>query len=422
MSKTSLSLSNLRAFAILLVVGFHSSTAYVVFKPPPLPFTAPPYAWKAFPISDQAHWFGFDLFCAFPYVCLMQLMFFLSGLFVWDSLRRKGAATFVQERALRLGVPFMLGVAVLMPLAHYPVYAVSALDPSWRDFSGQWLRLPFWYSGPLWFLWVLLAFDFMAAALFHFAPSIGERLAAYSARAAAVPGRYFVAFAGTAALAYLPLAAFFRPWDWVLIGPIGFQPSQLLHYAVFFFAGVGIGASGLDSGLLRSDGVLAQPYPFWASSAAIAFVAWMLMTALTLDTAPLGIGPFPRLDVVVNLAFALTAATACFALAGIFLRFGARRSPIADELSKHAYGIYFFHYLFVIWLQYALLPLLLPAVVKAATVFAGAVFLSWAATVTSQHMLGRVHKVRGALRPLHGRFTGTVALTEVTEKTNHLRS
>jgi hypothetical protein len=30
-----------------------------------------------------ARWFGLDLFCAFEYVHLMQLMFFLSGLFVW---------------------------------------------------------------------------------------------------------------------------------------------------------------------------------------------------------------------------------------------------------------------------------------------------------------------------------------------------
>src|SRR5262245_51091383 len=172
MSNTSLSLSNLRSFAITLVVGFHSALAYVVFKPEPLPLATAPYAWKAFPISDPAAWFGIDILCAFPYVTLMQLMFFLSGLFVWTSLRRKGATTFVMDRLWRLGVPFILGVAVLMPVAHYPVYAVSALNPSWPDFWQQWLSVPFWHSGPLWFLWVLVAFDLAAAALFRFAPEI----------------------------------------------------------------------------------------------------------------------------------------------------------------------------------------------------------------------------------------------------------
>lgn len=418
MSNTSLSLGNLRAFAIVLVVSFHSALAYVVFKPAPLPFTTPPHPWKAFPIADPAHWFGFDLYCAFPYVTLMQLMFFLSGLFVWQSLRRKGAKTFILDRALRLGVPFILGVAILMPLAHYPVYAASVPNPNWPEYFGQWLSLPFWHNGPLWFLSVLLAFDVVAAALFRFAPAIGDRLAAYSARAAdappsgatatrgsgastvrSAPGRYFVVFAAAAALAYLPFAAFFKPWDWIQIGPFAFQPSLLAHYAVFFFAGLGIGAGGLETGLLRSDGVLTRRWPFWTLATAVSFVAWMLLTALTLPDTPLGIGPFPRLNVVVNLVFALTAAATCFAFAGIFLRFAARHSAVAGELSKHAYAIYLFHYLFVVWLQYALLSLPLPAVAKAATVFAGTLLLSWAAAVASQRALGHARKLGAALRP-----------------------
>jgi peptidoglycan/LPS O-acetylase OafA/YrhL len=399
MSNTSLSLSNLRAFAIVLVVGFHSALAYVVFKPAPLPIATPPYAWKAFPISDPAAWLGLDIFCAFPYVTLMQLMFFLSGLFVWTSLRRKGVATFVLDRLWRLGVPFMLGVGVLMPVAHYPVYAVSALNPTWPDFWEQWLSVSFWHSGPLWFLWVLVAFDLAAALLFRFAPAIGDRLAAYAARAAAAPGRSFAVFAAAAALAYLPFAAFFKPWDWMQFGPFSFQPSLLAHYAVFFFAGVGVGAGGLETGLLRSDGFLARRWALWTLSAAAAFVGWMLMTAMTLDDAPLGIGPVPQLGVVVNLMFVLLAATACFAFTGIFLRFAGRRSPIADELSKNAYAIYLFHYLFVVWLQYAMLSLTLPAIVKAAIVFVAALLLSWAAAVAAQRALEHARKFGTALRP-----------------------
>ncbi|MBX9823841.1 MAG: acyltransferase [Xanthobacteraceae bacterium] len=399
MSNTSLSLGNLRAFAIVLVVGFHSTLAYVVFKPEPLPLATPPYAWKAFPISDPTQWFGLDVICAFPYVTLMQLMFFLSGLFVWPSLRRKGTATFVLDRLWRLGVPFILGVAVLMPVAHYPVYAVSALNPTWPDFWEQWLSVPFWHSGPLWFLWVLVAFDLAAAALYRFAPALGERLAASAARAADAPGRSFIIFAAAAALAYLPFAAFFRPWDWVQFGPFSFQPSLFAHYAVFFFAGLGIGAGGLETGLLRSDGVLARRWAMWTSVAAASFVAWMLLTALTLDDKPLGIGPFPQLNVVVNLVFALTAAATCFAFAGMFLRFAARRWTVADELSKNAYAIYLFHYLFVVWLQYALLSLTLPAVVKAVIAFATALLLSWAASVAAQRLLEHARKFGAALRP-----------------------
>ena len=95
----------------------------------------------------------------------------------------------------------------------------------------------------------------------------------------------------------------------------------------------------------------------------------------------------------------LSAATACFALTGIFLRFAGERWPAADELSKNAYAIFLFHYLFVVWLQYALLGLMLPAIAKATIVFAAALLLSLAAAVASQRMLENVRKVGTALRP-----------------------
>src|SRR5271165_182113 len=108
MSKSSLALSNLRAFVILLVVAFHSFLAYLGSQPAsPPPFDSAPYWWRAIPIIDSERWFGFDLFCAFTYLYMMQLMFFLSGLFVWPSLLRKGGKIFLYDRFLRLGVPFL---------------------------------------------------------------------------------------------------------------------------------------------------------------------------------------------------------------------------------------------------------------------------------------------------------------------------
>jgi hypothetical protein len=38
------------------------------------------------------------------------------------------------------------------------------------------------------------------------------------------------------------------------------------------------------------------------------------------------------------------------------------------------------HYVFVVWLQYAMLSMAMPAVIKAAVVFAGTLLLSWGTT------------------------------------------
>ena len=62
-------------------------------------------------------------------------------------------------------------------------------------------------------------------------------------------------------------------------------------------------------------------------------------------------------------------------------RFVAERARIFDSLSTNAYSMYLLHYVFVVWLQYALLPFGLLAIGKAAIVFGGTLALSWAAAV-----------------------------------------
>ena len=68
----------------------------------PFAFERAPYRWTAFPMVDLERWLGFDIFCGFQDVYLMSLMFFLSGVFVWPSLVRKGEVAFLQSRFLRL--------------------------------------------------------------------------------------------------------------------------------------------------------------------------------------------------------------------------------------------------------------------------------------------------------------------------------
>src|SRR5262249_57145327 len=114
---------------------------------------------------------------------MMQLMFFLSGLFVWPSLRRKGPSQFLLDRFLRLGVPFLIGVYLLIPIAYYPVYRLSAADPGWWQYLAHWWALPFTPTGPLWFLEFAFALNIVAAAAYWLAPRTGvlpSRLARYA--------------------------------------------------------------------------------------------------------------------------------------------------------------------------------------------------------------------------------------------------
>src|SRR5579871_3067703 len=148
-SRSSLALDNLRGVVILIVLAFHPALAYVQWTPPSSSgFDDPPYTWLAFPIVDSHRWFGFDLFCAWQDVYLMSMMFLLSGLFVGPSLARKGGWGFLRDRLLRLGAPYVFGILVLIPVAIYPAYRVTAIDPGLWAYAQHYLALPFWPNGP----------------------------------------------------------------------------------------------------------------------------------------------------------------------------------------------------------------------------------------------------------------------------------
>ncbi len=390
MARITLAIANLRAAVVLLVVSFHSVVAYLGSQPASQPpFDAPPYAWRAFPILDNEKWFGFDLYCALIYVFLMPVMFFISGLFVWPSLLRKGVKEFVYGRLLRIGVPFVLGTVLLMPVAHYPVYRVTAADPSWSAFWTQWAALPFWATGPLWFLWNLLVLDFAAAALFWFAPGFGGVLGRLQAKAGEFPGRYLLGFAAVLVLAYLPMASVFRSWEWSQLGPFSVQPAQVPLYIVYFSGGLAAGANGAGCGLLEPDGMLARRWARWLGLGLAAFLSWPAAAALTMESQ----SPSLAVERLASTLFALSSVTACFAFIAIFLRFANRRVPVADNLAQNAYAIYLVHYPFVTWLQYLLLGQAILAVAKGAIVFIGAAVLSWTAAIALHRipLLERFH-------------------------------
>jgi acyltransferase-like protein len=371
----------LRAFITLLVLAHHAVLAYHPYAPAPsAKFNIQPLMWTAFPIVDSQRWRGIELFVGFNDIFFMSLMFFLSGLFVWPSLVRKGTGRFVHDRLLRLGLPFLVASGLLAPLAYYPAYRVTGADPGLAAFGKQWLSLGTWPSGPAWFIWVLLAFDCVAAALSKMAPRWGEALGRLGANAQRRPVIFFGLLLAVSAAAYIPMALTFDPLRWISFGPFSFQLSRIMHYAVYFSSGVGVGAYGIERGLLASNGRLARRWPIWLLVALGAYVLAIVTFTAFLSAmfhGTTGIG----WRTLLGLTFVLSCAASGFAFLAIFLRFARARVRLFDSLSNNAYGIYLVHYAFVIWLQFALLSTVLPGAAKGSIVFFGTLALSWGTTM-----------------------------------------
>src|SRR5262249_19427893 len=62
---------------------------------------------------------------------------------------------------------------------------------------------------------------------------------------------------------------------------------------------------------------------------------------------------------------------------GLYVRFARTESDAFASLDANGYGIFVVHYVFVTWLQFALLASPLPVALKGLFVFLGAVWLAW---------------------------------------------
>ncbi len=248
----------------------------------------------------------------------------------------------------------------------------------------------------MWFLWLLLAAGLAAAALHAWVPRSRVIFAALGASANQFPMRFLAGVAIAAIVAYSTLALAFGPSDWAQWGPFAFQLSRPAHYAVYFFAGIAAGARGIEGRLLAAKGPLAGHWIAWLGAALAGFVLWLALTGSLLHA---GAAASVGVQVADYASYALASFASCFFVLAAVLRFGAVRSPVLDSLGANAYGMYLVHYLFVVWLQYALLGADFPAVVKGALVFAGTLAASW----------GSVAGFRALLPALHGIAAGRAA-------------
>ncbi len=382
----SRALTNLRGVFILILVSFHSCLAYLGSTAgPALTFEAPPYSWQAFPIVDERRFFGFDLYCAWEDVHVMAMMFFLSGLFIPASLRRKGPARFALDRALRLGVPFLFGVLVLAPLALYPVFHRLNPAASVADYLSAYVGLPMLPNGPQWFLWLLLGWSLIAMAVEALRPGAMNGLGRLATNARLRPGPFLAALGGAAALGYMPLALRYGAFDWYEHGPFSFQESRPLLYGVYFFAGAAVGHVGLGEGLLAPDGELARRWRLLAVVSPLTLIVWMGLTGMVLtfpDFAPVAMKFFSALAYV-----AANVAGVAFLLAAT-MRFCTRPIGWLAPLSRNALGIFVVHYPAMVWSQYALTGVNLPALVKASLVFAFTLSAALASAVAMRRTPG----------------------------------
>jgi len=365
----------LRSFGVLLVLLHHAVLAYVTFG-----FLNPYAFMQTFsPVVDGAKWVGFDRIALLNDTFFMPLLFFVSGLFVWKSLQRRGVVRFLYGRFLRLGLPFAIGLLVIIPVAFYPtvlenhlVYQVPlrGFGAFWLDYVKGGLNPP----GPLWFVWLLLAFDLLAAAWYGFLRTTGLKSTRASSPIVDNPLLFAGVLIALSFAAYLPMRTAFGPGEWGGLGPFRLEAVRGFWYLLYFGMGVAVGARGLERGAFRSDGPFVKHWWAWLLAAAGSYgvLTWIYSAAPQ--------SPWAKYVFLIEAALVVLGWTA------LFLKLFRKPIRILDHLGRCSYGMYLLHYLVIIWLQYAVLRTAWSAGAKFAFVFVGGVALCWAATAALRRL------------------------------------
>jgi peptidoglycan/LPS O-acetylase OafA/YrhL len=144
-------IDHLRAALVILVVLHHVAVVYGAGAP--FYYVEPPF-------NDPLAFLLLLVFILFNQAWFMGALFLTAGYFTPGSFDRKGSGSFLKGRLLRLGIPLIFFFFVLSPISsigywQMPASLTGITNPlTWRAY-------PYLLGiGPMWFVALLLIFDF----------------------------------------------------------------------------------------------------------------------------------------------------------------------------------------------------------------------------------------------------------------------
>ncbi|MFC0528755.1 acyltransferase family protein [Phytohabitans kaempferiae] len=375
-------LDNLRVAMILLVVVHHAAQAY-----------GPPDWWY---VQDDRSAGALATLSAVGGAFRMSLLFFVAGFLVPHAADRRGAWGFARGRLRRLGIPFLVGAATIIPVLMYVYYSEYRGYPpisfgryyldvflGFGEEPADWTG-PIWPDlqfGHLWFIQNLLVMSLLylvARALARLARRVRPR-AERPERPAWTPGhRALVAF--TVVLAAVAFAIRIRyPLDeWVPVAEfIQAEPARLAQYVAFFAAGIVAYRRDWLSRLPRRVGYV------WLA-AGLAVTAALFVTGT--DTSYFATGGASWASACWTLVETVLCVGLSVGLLTLFRDVATGHNRLSRAMADSSYTIYIIHLPIVVALQFAFVHTGLPALAAFAVVSALAVVASIVAAVLSRRV------------------------------------
>jgi glucan biosynthesis protein C len=358
-------IDHLRASLVTLVVLHHVALVYGA---------GAPFYYVEPPINDPLAFLVLLVFVLFNQAWFMGALFLLAGYFTPGSFDRKGPGSFLKGRLLRLGVPLIIFYFVLSPISSIGYWQMPA---SLTGITSPltWQAYPYLLGmGPLWFVAMLLIFDFGYAAW----RMLTRNRTSTSMSKSSLPSYLLIGvfILALALVSYLVRIVIPMGKDVLDFPTISYLPQYLSFFVL------GTVAS-------RQNWFRTLPHPMGVVGIVTAVVAGVLLVPLALSgrlfslevTEPAGfVGNGHWQSAVYALWDSTFAVGTCLAAITLFRRFINGQGRFGRFLSQHGYTVYIIHIPIVVFIAIALKgihlePLLkfgVVAVIAVPTCFAGA--------------------------------------------------
>ncbi len=328
-------LDNLKVLIAILVVFHHAAQPY-----------GPGGGWWI--ASEPGGIIDFvilGIFMAVNASFFMGLFFMISAYFVPASLERKGAAKFMKDRLVKLGVPILIFSIGVFPVMGYLLNGEPSIT-----------------LGHLWFLAMLLIFSAIYVAYWLVKkPSLKAKRA--------FPGNVAIlAFIMAMALISFVVGIWSPENNWVPLGL--FEPFHLTQYAMLFAAGLIAYREGWIDAIPKATAKL------WSRVAILTGIMLIFVGGLT-NSAEFS-GGLTLASLLGTIWEAFMCVSMCIALLALFKNRFNSQGPLAKALANNSFTVYLIHIPIIVFLQYLLIGVAIDPLIKFAIVGTIGVLLAFA--------------------------------------------
>lgn len=359
-------LDAVRAFALLLGVVFHAGLSFL-----------PVYiGWAVMDVSTS------DWVAAFSLVShsfRMPLFFLIAGFFSRMTVHRKGSVPFLQSRAVRIALPFLIGWFVLRPLIvsgwimggdslRGEVDIIGALKAGFATLGD----LPEWFliGTHLWFLYYLLLAT-ASVLIIRFALNLHRPLGRALRKVCdqSIP-RICRSRLGLMVLTLPTAVGLWFMSHWGLDTP---DQSLRVHWPAYL---IYTGFFGFGWLLNRRPVMLVElGRAHWAVAIVAASAIVAALYLMRFESLP-GMAHYPLYRAGFVLAYATMMSTLIVLTLGVFRRWLDRPSKVVRYVADSSYWLYLIHLPLVVWLQVLVAEWSLPWWLKWPGVFAATVAIA----------------------------------------------